>query len=139
MVIEQKFHNKNLLDAVTASHSELESFQRRLDEATADTRELEVWLQSTGFCIDVFIPVETEAYHEIGWSQIGGKWRVVGAYWEDQCEGPSYRALTESNARARLACQQYLPRLVNEITKIYTSLKEPVSTKVPSFSDSDFQ
>lgn len=118
-----KFHDASLTVAVTESAAELESFQKQLTEATADTKELEIWLQATGFCIDVYIDVKADIYSEIGWDQIDGKWRLVGKYWDDDERDYSRKALSDSSARSRLACRQHLPALVKAITNQFTEIQ----------------
>jgi len=125
MATTPKFHDKTLLAAVAESASELESFQQQLTEATSDMKELEIWLQTTGFCIDVYIDIQNGPYHNIGWDKIDGKWRLAGKYWSEDDRELCIRALCESSAKSRLACRQHLPTLIKAITEQYTSLSAP--------------
>ncbi len=126
---ELKFHDQSLLNAVKASSQQLDNFQQKLDQATADIKSLEKYLQSTGLCLDLSVDVSAPPYHAIGWDKVGDAWRLVGYFWDDhdRCARP----LAESSARLRLACQPFLPQLVKQITETLTSLEAPIRNDLP--------
>lgn len=111
-----KFHDKALSEAVKKGASDIQSFQKTLDEATADIKQLEHWLQSTGFCIEVLIEVEATSIHRIGWCQVGGVWRLGFT----TNEVISKRSLSDASARVRLEARPYLADLIAEITDLVT-------------------
>jgi hypothetical protein len=123
MPTEFQFFDQELAEAVQTGQKELENFQKKLDQATADTRSLEKWFQSCGYCISTYVRVDIEDYTQIGWDKYGDSWRLVAKYWEehDECTKP----IVDSNAKLRLACKPYLKMLVNEVTQTLTSIKNP--------------
>lgn len=120
-----KFFDNKLAEAVNQSIAELDNFQKSLDEATADIKTLEKYLQSTGFCISTFVSVPSDLCDEIGWDKQGDSWKLLSRTWDRDTETHSIRALSDSNARLRLGSRPYLSELVAEITNTLTSAKEP--------------
>ena len=119
-----KFNNPALQDAVSEVGDKLAGFNDRLDAISADIKQLENWLQSTGFCIsfDVLASSETGYNEFIRWQECGKSWRIMyDCVMRDFVGGIEYRdfkPLIETKAEIRLRCMQALPEFVKEAAEL---------------------
>ncbi|MFA7335699.1 MAG: hypothetical protein WC028_02855 [Candidatus Obscuribacterales bacterium] len=139
MPTQPSFHDKSLSTIVKESAIELDQFQKKLDEASSDTLELEKWLQSTGFCIDVYVDVNIPGYDSIGWDKCGNAWRLVARYWTEGFNSDlNSRSLVDSSARLRLACKPFLPLLVKKLTDTLVEIQNGSEPSDDDFVGPDF-
>lgn len=117
MAREIEFHDKALDQLIRSSATQFKSFQKVLDETSADVRSLEKWLQECGVCITCYVKLPPgRLAKELGWDKYGDSWRIVCEFIGD--DGPQIRPLIETSARMRLSCKGSLLVLVKALQQL---------------------
>lgn len=117
-----QFNDPSLNEVVGKNAVQFRKFKIALDQASADIRNLEKWLQGNG--IPLYASIVVGESQSIAWSRLLGDWRLVYEFLpadeepftaQDPDTGVAVRPLIEVPVITRLHCHRYLPMLIEAI------------------------